>query len=288
MAKGSLLRIEDVLSDYRIGQKLGVGARSEVYEVERREGGGLFAAKFVPVRTKEGLRIVEHLQNEYEVLRAIQEETTSGVHVAVRVVDFIRARKLFKLRAACLIMERLVGRPLSEYCDYVLDEVLTIFQQVCLGLENTHRAGFVHADLKPQNILVGENLDVKLIDFGFAAPIGRKLTSAKGTFGYIAPEQAGGTLTPKTDVFNCGAALYWVLAGQNIPSIAPGKHEAAGFVPDADIPITPPTQLNADVPQELSEMVLRCCSATPHKRPDVRELRRYLYGLALRLDYGAV
>ena len=288
MAGSGVVRIQDVLSDYAVGPKLGVGARSEIYEVRRRGDGALFAAKFVPVRGQEDLRVIGHLENEYRVLTAVQEATTSGVHVAVRVVDFIKVKKLFKVRAACLVMERLVGRALSDYHEYGLEQVLTIFQQVCLGLESTHAVGYVHADLKPQNILVGENLDVKLIDFGFAAPIGTSLTSAKGTFGYLAPEQAGGRLTPRTDVFNCGAALYWVLTGQNLPSITPGEHEAAGFVPDADVPVPPPSQVNPEVPQELSDMVLRCCSARPENRPDARGLRRYLYCLALRLDYGAV
>ncbi len=185
-------------------------------------------------------------------------------------------------------MERLEGRPLSDERDYTLDQVLTIFRQVCLGIENTHKAGYVHADLKPQNILVGQHLDVKLIDFGFAARIGSELSSYKGTFGYLAPEQAGGRVTERTDVFNLGAALYWALTGQNLPSIMPGKHEEVGFVPDEGVPITPPTELNPEVPRELSDVILRCCEYEPARRPTATELKRYLHGLQLRMEYGAV
>jgi serine/threonine-protein kinase len=135
---------------------------------------------------------------------------------------------------------------------------------------------------------VGRYLDVKLIDFGFAAPIGHKLTSFKGTFGYIAPEQAAGRLSVKTDVFNLGAAMYWVLTGQNIPSIMPGEHERTGFVPDAQVRIPPPSRLNPDVPDELAEMVLKCLAFKEGERPGVTEFKRYLHGLQLRMEHGAV
>ncbi len=288
MAKSGTLRLQDVLKDYWVGKRLGIGARSEVYEVKRKSDGELFAAKFIPVRNEEDLRVIGHLENEFRVLTAIQEGRTSGIGIAVQAVEFRKVKRLFKVRAAYLVMERLRGRALSEQRDYELDAVLTVFRQVCLGLENAHRAGYIHADLKPQNILVGEHLDVKLIDFGFAAPIGSELSSAKGTFGYLAPEQAGGRLTEKTDVFNLGAALYWVLTGQNIPSIMPGEHQAAGFVPTEQVNIPPPSQIDPQVPQELSDMVLRCCRPKEHDRPTVRELKQYLHGLQLRLDYGAV
>ncbi len=288
MAAKKAPRLQDVLDGYRVGERLGTGARSVIHEVRRTEDGALFAAKFVPVRNEEDKRIIGHLENEYEVLSAIQQTRTTGVGIAVRAIDFQKIRRWFKLRAAYLLMERLTGRPLAENPDYDLDELLTIFRQVGLGLENTHKAGYVHADLKPDNILVGEHLDVKLIDFGFAAPPGTELKSGKGTFGYMAPEQMGGRLTEKTDVFNMGAALYWVLTGQGLPSISPGEHERTGFVPDRQVRPTPPSRLNPDVPDELSDMVLKCCEYEPHKRPTVTEFKRYLHGLQLRIEYGAV
>ncbi len=288
MGKSNVLTVQEVLPGYQIGKSLGTGARTRIYEVKRKSDGRLFAAKFIPVRDQEDLRVIGHLENEYGVLKAIQEVRTSGVQIAVRVEEFKKVKKLFKVLAAYLMMERLVGEPLFEKHDYDLEQTLTIFRQVCLGLENTHKAGYVHADLKPQNILVGEFLDVKLIDFGFAAPVGHKLTSFKGTFGYLAPEQAGGRLSEKTDVFNLGAAMYWILTGQNIPSIMPGEHEQRGFVPDAQVRIPPLTQVNPDIPDELSKMVLKCLAFKEHDRPSVTEFKRYLHGLQMRLDLGAV
>jgi len=288
MARTETLSLKDVLEDCWVGEKLGAGARTEIYEVKRKVDGALFAAKFISVRDKEDLRVIEHLENEYQVLSAIQKTRESGIHVAVRALDFKKIKRRFRVQAAYLLMERLEGKPLSECSVHDLSSVLIIFRQVCLGLENTHRAGYVHADLKPQNILVGENLDVKLIDFGFAAPIGSKLSSYKGTFGYIAPEQAGGRLSEKTDVFNLGAALYWVLTGQNLPSITPGRNERMGFVPAEQVSIPPPSRLNDKVPEEMSDMVLKCVAFDARQRPTVTKLKQYLHGLQLRLDYNVV
>ena len=288
MAKAQAPEIQQHLMDYWVGKRLGTGARSEIYEIKRRTDGRLSAAKFVQVRGPEDARIIGHLENEYKVLSAIQKSHTTGVAIAVRVEEFKKIKHLFKVLGAYLIMERLTGIALVARPGYPLDALLTIFRQVCLGIEHTHQAGYVHADLKPDNILVGDALDVKIIDFGFAAPIGTQLAGSKGTFGYLAPEQAGGRLTEKTDVFNLGAALYWALTGQNLPSISPGQHEAVGFVATDRVIITPPNQLNAKVPNELSDMVLRCCQAKPESRPTVTELKRYLHGLQLRLDMGAL
>ena len=287
MAKAQPPEIQQHLKDYWVGQRLGTGARSEIYEIKRRTDGRLSAAKFVQVRGPEDARIIGHLENEFKVLSAIQESQKTGVAIAVRVEEFKKIKHLFKVLGAYLIMERLTGKALVARRDYPLDALLTIFRQVCMGIEHTHQAGYVHADLKPDNVLVGEALDVKIIDYGFAAPIGTQLAGSKGTFGYLAPEQAGGRLTEKTDVFNLGAAIYWALTGQNLPSISPGQHEAVGFVATDRVIITPPNQLNPKVPTELSDMVLRCCKARPEDRPTVTELKRYLHGLQLRLEMGA-
>ncbi len=280
--------LQAALKDYWVGKKLGTGARSVVYDLKRKSDGYSFAVKYVNVRGPEDLRVIGHMENEWRVLQAVHNPKTQASELIIRPEGFKKVKKLFKIKCAYLLLERAEGRSLFEHRDYDLDAVLTIFRQACHALDHLHQVGYVHADLKPQNIVVDDILMIKMIDFGFAAPIGSEVSGAKGTFGYIAPEQAGGRLTEKTDVFNLGAAIYWVLTGENIPSIMPGQHEASGFVPDAQVSIPPASRLNPDVPGELSDMVVRCCSASEHERPTVRELKRYLHGLQLRLDYGAV
>jgi serine/threonine-protein kinase len=280
--------LQALLKDYWVGKTLGTGARSEIAELKRKSDGQLFAVKFISVANKEDLRVIGHLENEYHVLTALHAQKNEATDVIIRPLEFRKVKRLFKVRAAYLVMERARGRSLAEFRDYALHDVLVIFRQVCLALEHMHRLGYVHADIKPQNILVNGNLKVKLVDFGFAAPIGQQLDAYKGTFGYLAPEQAAGRLTEKTDVFNVGAALYNVLTGQSLPSILPGEHESHGFVPREKVTVTPPDVINAAVPHELAAVILKCVSPDEFERPTVTHLKRYLHGLQLRLEYGAV
>lgn len=288
MAKSGDLQLQDLLEDYWVGKRLGTGARSEVFEVKRKRDGYTFAAKFIRVRSAADLRVAGYLENEFKVLEALHNPKRQASEFIIAPVEFRKVKRLFKVRAAYLIMERAEGCSLFERRDYPLEDVLTIFRQACHALQHCHEVGYVHADLKPQQILVDELRMIKVIDFGFAVPIGTKLSASKGTFGYLAPEQAAGRLTAKTDVFNLGAALYWVLTGENLPSLMPGANERAGFVPGQRVNIPAPSRLNPEIPDELSDMVLRCCHPDPHERPSALQLKRYLHGLALRMDYGAV
>ncbi len=108
----------------------------------------------------------------------------------------------------------------------------------------------------------------------------------KGTWGYLAPEQAGGRLSLRTDVFNLGGAMYWVFTGEKLPSIVPDGSEKGGFVPDQKLQLVPPSRLRADLPAELSDMILRCCALDESQRPAISEVRTFLEDLLLRRELG--
>jgi serine/threonine-protein kinase len=280
-------RLNGLLPEFSVGQVLGRGARSIIFELTHRETNDVVAVKYVPVERGDDLRVIGHLENEWDVLCALHARRTAGEEHIVDPIRFRKVRRLFRVRGAYLMMERVFGRSLYHHTDYALPEVLEMFRHVCEALEHIHSCGYVHADLKPHNILVQEDLTVKLIDFGFAAPIGAELSTYKGTLGYLAPEQAGGRLTDRTDVFNLGAALYRVLTGHNVPYLGGNENQEA-FVPDEAVPLQPLFHLNPDVPPELSGTVLRCCSFHESERPSVQELGQYLHGLQLRIGYGMV
>ena len=279
-----MVEMRDVLKDYWIGEQLGTGARSVIHEVERKSDGEKFAVKFVNVRSDEDLQIIRHLENEHKVLMDVHSKGGEGAEFIVRALEFQKIKKFFKVKAAYLIQERARGVDLAHEWKYPLENTINIFIQACRALEALHKVGYVHADLKPDNILVDDQFGVKLIDFGFAAPIGQKISGFKGTWGYVAPEQAGGRITGRTDVFNLGAALYWVLTGEMIPSIMPEDRARGGFVPDEQIELTPPSRVNPEVPEDLSDVVVQCCAVEDLKRPSMTELRRFLYGLVLRME----
>jgi len=142
------------------------------------------------------------------------------------------------------------------------DEAVEIVVQACAGLEHAHRAGLVHRDVKPQNLLVTAEGTVKVADFGIArASESTRLTEAGtvlGTAAYLAPEQAaGGEITPATDVYSLGAVLYELLTGRPpyvVESLA-----------DLAVPRRPPSV--DGLPPELGRAVLHALAPDPADRP---------------------
>lgn len=278
-----MAKIDEILHDYSIMEEIGRGARSLVYKVERKSDGARLAAKFVAVSEPSDLGIIRHLENEHSVLGKLHRHPVPVTSLIVRPVEFRKARRLFRTKAACHIMEFAPGRTLAEYREHPLALALRVFIKVCDAMDYVHSVGYIHADLKPNNIMVDGDAQVKLIDFGFALPVGTKLRGLKGTWGYLAPEQTGGRLNAKTDVFNLGAVMYWTFTGRNLPSIMPDEGEGiGGFVP-RKFTYPPPSVLAPELPQGLSDLVLRCLSHKTRRRPTMIEVRADLNNLIQRL-----
>src|SRR6201999_3313842 len=113
-----------------------------------------------------------------------------------------------------VLMEMVDGMTLEQQHSEDIVVLCRLMQQVASGLLAMHKAGFVHADIKPNNILVTDDLHVKIIDFGQSCAVGTVKERIQGTPDYIAPEQVNRKpINQQTDVFNLGATLYWNLTG---------------------------------------------------------------------------
>jgi serine/threonine-protein kinase len=166
-----------------------------------------------------------------------------------------------------------------------------VFIEACKGLSSLHGLGFIHCDLKPNNILVGANGAVKVIDFGQAAKAGTVKERVQGTPDFISPEQVKREpVTARTDVFNFGATMYHALAGQSIPTLFTVKRGDNSFLVDERI--QSPRDVNTAVPEQLSNLVMECVRTNPAKRPvDMPDLQRRLetiqYMMMRRSGVGA-
>jgi serine/threonine-protein kinase len=134
-----------------------------------------------------------------------------------------------------------------------------------------HHMGYVHCDLKPNNILRNDKGDVKIIDFGQSCKIGTVKERIQGTPDFIAPEQvARRPISIQTDVFNLGATLYWTITGRHIPTLyTVNKKGENSFL--LDTRIDSPADLNPKCPQALANLVLEMVSTNPKKRPNDME-----------------
>jgi serine/threonine-protein kinase len=250
------------LFGYDVIDFLGQGAGSAIYVVSDPRTHQLYARKHVVRKSDKHARFVDQLVNEFEVSRHL-------AHANLRKSIDMRATKtwLGKITEAALVMELFDGVPIDVQPPTTVARAVDAFIQSAQGLEALHHAGYVHCDLKPNNILLGPDGAAKVIDFGQACKAGTVKERIQGTPDYIAPEQVRReAVTFRTDVFNFGATMYWTLTGKKIPTLFTLKKDDNSFL--LDDKFATPADLNPQVPETLSNLVMECIRTNPLKRPE--------------------
>ncbi len=251
------------LSGYRIIKQIGVGARSKISLGTELKTGRQVAIKHVVRNSADDDPFIAQVETEYEVSSNIS-------HPALRHSYYIsRVRKLLQTREIWLVMEYIDGLNLEDARPNRLNTFLNVFRKVAAGLQAMNDAGYVHTDIKPTNIMLASGGIVKLIDFGQSCPIHHRKERIQGTPDYIAPEQVRRMpLDQRTDVFNLGATMYWVLTSEKYPTAIRGTDSRGGIsLVTSDRPIAP-IELNDKIPLGLSKLVMECCRDNPTERPN--------------------
>lgn len=244
---------------YQVVEFLGSGARSTIWRVRDRSGSQEFALKRVVKRHVSDYRFLEQAINEYEVGSKLDHP------VIRRIYRIRRLKRWLRLREVHLLMEFCEGKTVQSARPQSLPEVIRIFTQVGEAMAYMNSRGYVHADMKPNNIIVAPDGMVKIIDLGQSCPIGTVKQRIQGTPDYIAPEQVHRRpLDARTDVFNFAASLYWTLTGKAIPTLLPKK---GGYQLMTDSSIVPPDALNPEVPASVGKLVTDCLKINPAHRP---------------------
>ena len=257
---------------YEVVDFIGEGAGSRIYAVTHPTTKQLFALKHVLPKQDKDVRFVEQLEAEFEVGRQVSHP---GLR---RSLDLKISRSLFrKVTEAALVLELFDGASLERRLPQSIAQTVEVFIRSADALASLHALGYVHCDLKPNNILFdAATKNVKVIDLGQAAKIGTAKTRIQGTPDYIAPEQVKCLpVTVQTDVFNFGATMYWSLCGRKLPTLFNIKKSENSFL--LDTAMASPRDCNKQVPETLSNLVMECVRTNPQKRPtDMVELSRRL------------
>ena len=172
---------------------------------------------------------------------------------------------MLKVKEMLLSMEFFDGKNLEDNPSLSLLDVLLVFRMVANGLNAMHHHGFVHCDIKPNNILLSKSGAIKIIDLGQSCRIGTTKRRIQGTPDYIAPEQVRRKpLGPKTDIFNLGATMYWALTGKHVPTLIP-KKDSLGLPMQRKR--RAPHELKKKLPIGISKFVMDCTEDDPADRP---------------------
>jgi len=246
------------VGDFAIIKRLGTGAHSTIYLATDKQNNTNVALKRIIFEKPEDVRVFEQTENEYKVSLRIDHPYVRKCYKMKKIRSFLKVKELL------LSMELFEGQTLEDSPSLSLLDVLLVFRMVASGLNAMHREGFVHCDIKPNNILLDKSGAIKIIDLGQSCKIGTVKQRIQGTPDYIAPEQVNRkSLGPKTDIFNLGATMYWALTGGNIPTLIP-KKDSLG------LPINKPRRAPHEVrniPVGISKLVMDCVKDDPAERP---------------------
>jgi eukaryotic-like serine/threonine-protein kinase len=262
---------------YRVINTLGTGAGSTILLIsDKTAGGKRYALKVVRKQEPEDEVYVQQAKTEFEAAKKLN-------HPAIAKVFDCRTKKAwFKVTGIELLLEYVDGKTLDEIEAPELGQLVLIFCQVSSALTHMHRRGVFHGDLKPANIMLAKNGQVKLIDFGTAWVRGQEKNRIQGTPNFIAPEQANEKLVDeKTDIYNLGATMYRMFTG---------RYAQQGILkPGDDRKLVPPMKVNARIPAALNELIIASLNLDPSKRPSgMFEMRDQLSAIAKQMGLAEV
>jgi serine/threonine-protein kinase len=268
---GSTPGVRVIAGRYQLGALLGHGGMADVYAGTDARLGRQVAVKLLK----------PSLANDPSFRTRFRQEAQAAARMAhptiVRVFDAgeetVREPSGIEVQVPFIVMERVDGTMLKDLVAggaLGADEAIRIVDGILTALEYSHRAGVVHRDIKPGNVMVTPSGQVKVMDFGIARAISdssatiAQTSAILGTAQYFSPEQARGeAIDARTDLYSTGVVLYELLTGR--PPFRGDTAVAVAYQHISEAPV-PPNVLNPAISPALNAVVMRALAKNKDER----------------------
>jgi len=277
--------IPSTIGRYRVIRPLGEGGMGAVYEVEQDQPRRRVALKMIRSGWASP-ELLHRFESEFQALGRLHHPGIAQIYDAGAVDSSFGPQPFFA-------MEMIHGKPLLDYANEKrlnARERLALMIRICEAVQHAHQHGIIHRDLKPGNILVDENGQPKVLDFGLArftdsdvqATRQTDLGQILGTLPYMSPEQVLAdplALDTRSDVYALGVILYEMLAGKLPYQVSRHLHEAAQTIQQVDP--TPLSSINRAYRGDIETIVAKTLEKDKTRRYGsatelAADLKRYL------------
>lgn len=246
---------------YELRELIGSGGMADVYRASDNLLGRTVAIKILHPQYAKDPIFIERFRQEAQAAANLNQPNI------VNVYDWGIEGDIYYL-----VMEYVEGRDLKDIIveggPLLPERTVEISLAICSALDAAHAQGIVHRDIKPQNIIITTDNQVKVMDFGIArAPGGAAMTQTgtiMGTAQYISPEQAQGRpADPRSDLYSIGIVLYEMLTGK---TPFEGENPVAIAYKQVREDPLPPSMINPDISPALEAIVMKALSKNPENR----------------------
>jgi len=260
-----MVKVRDFLGPYRLARLIRLGSTCQVWEAILDRDNKRYALKVLRPEQRGNKDEIAFLKHEFEVAKELNHKNI------IKLIEY-RTDAETPFIVLELFSEMNLKMAMRRGPEPIAYKLPSIVEQASEGLYYLHSKGYVHCDIKPDNVLLSREWEVKLIDFTIAKKIktgfGKLFagkTKVEGTRSYMSPEQIrGGTLDPRSDIYSMGCMIYELITGKapytgNTPNELLSKHLTASI----------PSLLvgNDNVSPEFNNIVRKMLAKNPEERP---------------------